>query len=95
MDSPAGSKPFTIVVEGNIGSGKTTFLKHFKQYSDRVAVLDEPVEKWRDAQGHNLLVSNAHLFLFLCSYLHSTYVIVVGFLISAYLLHQGSRTMYL
>ena len=59
----SSSKPFTIVVEGNIGSGKTTFLKHFKQFSDKVAVLDEPVQKWRDAQGHNLLVRQLSYFL--------------------------------
>jgi deoxynucleoside kinase len=39
----------TIVVEGNIGSGKTTFLKRFKN----VSTLPEPVEKWRE--GYNLL----------------------------------------
>jgi deoxynucleoside kinase len=50
------SKPFlTVCVEGNIGSGKTTFLKHFKKFSE-VCVLDEPIAKWRDVQGHNLLV---------------------------------------
>ena len=25
------TRPFTVVVEGNIDSGKTTFLEHFKQ----------------------------------------------------------------
>jgi len=55
MGSLSASKPFTIVVEGNIGSGKTTFLQHFKKFSDKIAVLDEPVEKWRNVQGHNLL----------------------------------------
>lgn len=49
------SKPFTVVVEGNIGSGKTTFLNHFNKFHD-VEVLQEPVEKWRNVQGHNLLV---------------------------------------
>lgn len=49
------SKPFTVVVEGNIGSGKTTLLNYFSKFSD-VEVLQEPVEKWRDVQGHNLLV---------------------------------------
>ncbi|KAK4036583.1 hypothetical protein OUZ56_028629 [Daphnia magna] len=48
------SKPFTVVVEGNIGSGKTTLLNYFSKFSD-VEVLQEPVEKWRDVQGHNLL----------------------------------------
>ena len=25
-----GPRPFTVSVEGNVGSGKSTFLKHFK-----------------------------------------------------------------
>lgn len=49
------TKPFTVVVEGNIGSGKTTFLNHFNKFTD-VEVLQEPVDKWRNVQGHNLLV---------------------------------------
>ena len=49
------NRPFTVIVEGNIGSGKTTFLNHFSKFKD-VEVLQEPVEKWRDVQGHNLLV---------------------------------------
>ncbi|OXA65200.1 deoxynucleoside kinase [Folsomia candida] len=44
----------TICVEGNIGSGKTTFLRHFKQFPE-ICVLDEPISKWRDVRGHNLL----------------------------------------
>ena len=50
----APSRPFTVVVEGNIGSGKTTFLQHFDKFA-QVAVLTEPVAKWRDVNGHNLL----------------------------------------
>lgn len=53
---PALSKgrPFTVLVEGNIGCGKTTFLEHFAQFS-QVEVLKEPVDRWRDVNGHNLL----------------------------------------
>ncbi|KAL0105327.1 hypothetical protein PUN28_016763 [Cardiocondyla obscurior] len=47
-------RPFTVCVEGNIGSGKTTFLSHFKKF-DNVSVLEEPVELWRDVTGINLL----------------------------------------
>lgn len=47
-------RPFTVCVEGNIGSGKTTFLTHFKQF-DNTTVLQEPVELWRDVAGTNLL----------------------------------------
>ena len=46
-------KPLSIVVEGNIGSGKTTFLNTFQ--GKDVEIMTEPVEKWRNAQGHNLL----------------------------------------
>ncbi|CAN8023786.1 unnamed protein product, partial [Ixodes persulcatus] len=46
--------PFTIAVEGNIGSGKTTFLESCKQFTD-TTVLIEPVNTWRDLKGENLL----------------------------------------
>ena len=50
------SRPYTIIVEGNIGSGKTTFLEPFaRNHQDKVEVLAEPVEMWRNCQGHNLL----------------------------------------
>ncbi|CAL8101535.1 unnamed protein product [Orchesella dallaii] len=52
--SRAMNPPITVCVEGNIGSGKTTFLKHFKKFPD-VCVFDEPISKWRDCQGYNLL----------------------------------------
>lgn len=54
--------PFTVFIEGNIGAGKTTFLNHFKKYDD-VCLYTEPVEKWRNVQGFNLLVS-AYIFHF-------------------------------
>lgn len=59
MSGSAGNlykRPFTVCVEGNIGSGKTTFLSHFKKF-DNITVLEEPVELWRDVSGANLLVS--------------------------------------
>jgi len=48
-------RPYTVLVEGNIGSGKTTFLEHFNKFNEDVETLVEPVEKWRNAKGHNLL----------------------------------------
>lgn len=50
-----GTKPFTVFIEGNIGSGKTTFLNHFQKFKDKVCLITEPVEKWRDCGGVNLL----------------------------------------
>lgn len=48
-------RPFTVCIEGNIGSGKTTFLDHFKKFQN-TAIIQEPVELWRDVAGANLLV---------------------------------------
>lgn len=57
MSSSVNSKkPFTVFVEGNIGSGKTTFLDYFNKSGD-ITAYAEPVNLWRDVKGHNLLVS--------------------------------------
>ena len=48
------TRPFTVLIEGNIGSGKTTFLKHFSKF-DNIEVITEPVEKWTNVKGSNLL----------------------------------------
>ncbi|XP_037080961.1 deoxynucleoside kinase-like isoform X2 [Pollicipes pollicipes] len=48
------SRPFTVSVEGNVGSGKSTFLQHF-QGMDGVHIIEEPLEKWCNVNGHNLL----------------------------------------
>lgn len=47
-------RKFTVCVEGNIGSGKTMLLKYFSEKED-VSVMEEPVAKWRNLHGHNLL----------------------------------------
>ena len=47
-------RPFTVIVEGNIGSGKTTFLNHLQKHD--ICVLAEPIEMWRNCNGNNLLV---------------------------------------
>jgi len=60
-----GDKPYTVLVEGNIGSGKTSFLNYFSQFKD-VETLAEPVDKWRNFKGFNLLVSCLSDF-FYCS----------------------------
>ncbi|XP_033217452.1 deoxynucleoside kinase-like isoform X2 [Belonocnema kinseyi] len=49
-----GNRPYTVCIEGNIGSGKTTFLSHFKKCENTI-VIEEPVELWRDVSGTNLL----------------------------------------
>jgi len=47
-------RPLTILVEGNIGAGKSQFLDRFKVYPN-IHILKEPVEKWRNVNGNNLL----------------------------------------
>lgn len=49
------NNPFTICIEGNIGSGKTTFLNHFQNFNN-ATILQEPVDLWRNVAGVNLLV---------------------------------------
>ena len=47
----------TISVEGNIGVGKSTFVKLFNKYLDSVEVIDEPIEKWKtykDDDGNDI-----------------------------------------
>ena len=57
-------QPFTVIVEGNVGSGKTTFLNRFMSsanatrknpLSEHVEVIPEPVSKWQNLHGSNLL----------------------------------------
>lgn len=49
------NKSFTVCIEGNIGSGKTTFLEHFKKFSNIIETNGEPVQKWREFHGYNPL----------------------------------------
>ena len=46
-------RPFVIVVEGNVGSGKSTFLDIVSSWPG-VEVYQEPVESWRNVSGENL-----------------------------------------
>ncbi|XP_003737372.1 deoxynucleoside kinase [Galendromus occidentalis] len=51
----ASQRTFTIVVEGNIGSGKSTFLNTFSSLPD-ITIMPEPVNRWTNLGGkHNLL----------------------------------------
>lgn len=48
--------PLTIAIEGNIGAGKTTFLKHLEKIDQmKICTLREPLEKWKNLNGINLL----------------------------------------
>ncbi|KAK3086091.1 hypothetical protein FSP39_013412 [Pinctada imbricata] len=51
---PKKEKSMKVCVEGNIASGKTSFLRYFKNFSN-VEVVEEPVHKWRNINGMNAL----------------------------------------
>jgi len=48
------SMPYTIVVEGNVGAGKSQFMSNFENLQD-VEVIYEQVEEWKNHRGINLL----------------------------------------
>ncbi|GAB1597798.1 thymidine kinase 2, mitochondrial-like [Argonauta hians] len=47
-------KKVSICVEGNIGAGKSEMLNHFSK-DPSIEILPEPVQKWQNLNGHNLL----------------------------------------
>lgn len=49
------SHPRLLLVEGNIGVGKTTFLNMISTYLEKVAIVSEPCDEWQNIDGHNLL----------------------------------------
>ena len=47
-------RSLSIIVEGNIGAGKSTFLKMVNDYLD-LQIVYEPHEQWQDVGGENVL----------------------------------------
>ena len=80
-----GSRPkLTVCVEGNIGSGKSTLLNYFSSFND-VEVVPEPVDKWRNVKGLNLLVRYLDKsFLFLSLTRNVNFSVFYGFRLSNY-----------
>ena len=54
IDENSNKQPFTVYIEGNVGAGKSTLLNYFKKFDD-LLVLEEPIEKWKNLHGFNLL----------------------------------------
>lgn len=45
-----------ITIEGNIGAGKSTFMKHLENhFGEDISFLTEPTQEWREIDGINLL----------------------------------------
>lgn len=51
----SSKRPFTVCIEGNIGSGKSTMLEYFEKYAPSFQCIPEPVDKWMNCGGFNLL----------------------------------------
>lgn len=52
------NQPIIISIEGNIGSGKSTMLKHIRETYKDWNFIDEPVDSWlsmKDEDGNSLL----------------------------------------
>jgi len=54
VPSSSEKKKFTIAVEGNIGSGKSTVLSYLAK-SSLCDVIAEPIEGWTNHKGYNIL----------------------------------------
>lgn len=50
------SKPPTaaFTIEGNIGCGKSTFLKVVQKYFPELVLIEEPVDEWQNLAGKGL-----------------------------------------
>jgi len=47
-------KDIYVTIEGNISSGKSTFIQYFKEIHN-IELLQEPIELWEDFHGTNIL----------------------------------------
>ena len=43
--------PYTIVLEGNVGAGKSTFVDIISRNDSRISPVPEPVEAWQNVSG--------------------------------------------
>lgn len=61
-------KKFTIIIEGNIASGKSTLINELKKLQSlHDSTLHEPLKKWQNVYGLNLLgcmYTNPHKWSF-------------------------------
>ena len=53
--------PYTVVVEGNVGAGKSTFVEILAGEDARISPVPEPVSAWQNVSGTgvNLLGMNS------------------------------------
>lgn len=49
------NEKFIFSIEGNIGAGKSTIIKHLQKLYENVILVEEPVADWQNIGGKNLL----------------------------------------
>ena len=45
------TRPYTVLVEGNVGSGKSTLVNILAGAEPRIDAIPEPVEAWQNVSG--------------------------------------------
>lgn len=81
--------PLIIAIEGNIGVGKSTVMKHLEdtfQDDDRVIVIPEPVDDWEHKGFLRTMYDNAHNTWMLATFQHMVLMSLTGVLLKA--LHE-------
>ena len=54
--------PYTVLVEGNVGSGKSTLVNILAGVEPRTDAIPEPVEAWQNVSG-NLITAPLNKYL--------------------------------
>ena len=49
-----GKRPYTVLVEGNVGAGKSTLVNILAGMEPRIQAVPEPVEAWQNVSGNDL-----------------------------------------
>ena len=55
-------RPYTVLVEGNVGSGKSTLVNILAGVEPRIDAIPEPVEAWQNVSG-NLITAPLNKYL--------------------------------
>ena len=71
-------KPFIIFVEGNIATGKSTFLSLIAKHLKNIQAIHEPVDKWTQLKDSNDINICVHVNIGVCVRAHSRACIMLA-----------------
>lgn len=75
MEAPINTQQKIFIVEGNVGAGKSTFLKIIQHYLN-VQVVSEPLERWQNVGGTDNLIEKFYQDMHRWGYTFQTYVFI-------------------